>query len=313
MPKYIAEMNGRIAALVAELPDALLYGENIDKGSCISGLTRNLTPGPGSRILNVGNCELAHCGIGFGLMVNGVNAVLFVKQLDFMLLGVDHFANTYNLVQAAYHVDALGSFTIVTIVCDQGMQGSQSSFNDLGDLCSLARVPGYTITNSADADAVLGTQLGRPGFRFIALSQRLFGTEFLELEALRTADDASVFQYADGEDVTIVCCNFSLPEGLALAERAREKGISPALFSVNDVLPHEWRWIAESVGRTGKLVTLDDSKGSSPLCFRLLHEMSLVVPASMRVAVTREEEIDTGVSPDTLEVDHERVLERLMS
>jgi len=152
----------------------VLYGEDINTGSRISGLTKNLRAPQAGRILNVGNCESTHCGVGFGLMMAGVPAILFVKQLDFMLLGIDHFVSTYNVVRSHPHLDDLGSFTIITIVCDQGWQGPQSSFNALGDLWSLARVPGYSITNAQDTRHVLERLLPSPGFRIIALSQRLF-------------------------------------------------------------------------------------------------------------------------------------------
>ena len=43
MANYITSVNQTIAAEVAQLPHAVFYGENINRGSHISGLTRNLT------------------------------------------------------------------------------------------------------------------------------------------------------------------------------------------------------------------------------------------------------------------------------
>ncbi len=74
----------------------LLFGENIDTGSRIAGLARGLKVNPAGRILNVGNCELTHIGLGLGMMLDGGNAVVFMKQLDFLLLGIDQMVNTFN-------------------------------------------------------------------------------------------------------------------------------------------------------------------------------------------------------------------------
>ena len=193
MATYIAAFNQLIVSRLAQIPNMVLYGENINNGSHIVGMTRNLKQENGSRIINVGNCESTHVGVGFGLLLNGISSVLFAKQLDFILLGLEHFVNTYNFIRAGRDVGSLGSFTICVIVCDQGFQGPQSSFNGLGDICSLARVPGYTATNLREAEHILRTQFGRPGFRFVALSQRLFQTEILDMELFHAAEDSRKF------------------------------------------------------------------------------------------------------------------------
>ena len=114
---------------ISNKDNLLAFGENIDTGSKISGLARGLEVNNSSKILNVGNCELTHCGVGFGMMMDGGSSVLFSKQLDFMLLGLDQICNTYNSIRAFESKKDIGSFTIFVIVCDQGLQGPQSSFN----------------------------------------------------------------------------------------------------------------------------------------------------------------------------------------
>src|ERR1043165_4705133 len=194
MANYITSLSQLVGTECARLPGAVLFGENINNGSRIVGLCRNLVAPEGGRILNVGNCEATHIGAGFGMMLNGVHAVLFAKQHDFMLLGIDHFVNTYNFIRCSRDPATLGGFTIIAEVCDQGYQGPQSSFNSLGDVCSLARVPGFMLTNAQDAPRVLRSGLSRPGFRLMGLSQRLFSTEFLDPGFVWAAPDHSVFQ-----------------------------------------------------------------------------------------------------------------------
>lgn len=310
---YINGVNRLIASEVAGIPGVVLYGENVNVGSHISGLTRQLIPGEGGRVMNVGNCELTHCGVGFGLMLGGATAILFAKQLDFMLLGVDQFVSSYNFVRAARDADRLGSFTVISIVCDQGLQGPQSSFNALGDLCSLARVSGYTLTNGADAKQVLGYVLRRPGFRFVCLSQRLFGEEIAEPVILYAAPDLSVFQYTDGADATIVCFNFSLPEGSALAGRLAGRGLAASLFSANYVPSSNWERIKANVQRTRRLVIIDDSKGVSPMSYLLADRARSACPGCQIVTVMRDDHVEPGVCHDKFEIDFDAVVSRLVS
>lgn len=311
MASYLTVVNQLIAAATARIPNAVLYGENINTGSHLCGMTRNLTVPPGGRIINVGNCEPTHCGVGFGLMLNGVAAVLFMKQLDFTLLGLDHLVSTYNVIRAHRAGESLGSFTICVIVCDQGFQGPQSSANALGDVCSLARVPGYTLTNAHDAAHVLNRQLTTPGFRLIALSQRLFPTECLPLEVVSAADDASLFQYTEGRDVTIACFNFSLPEGYRLHQKLLGCGLTSSLFSVNHVLPHRWERITQSVAQTQRVVVMDDSKSVNLLGYTLLHEVAAEIPTAQRLMVARGADVDFGVCADRLSIDDEALIAQL--
>ena len=93
---YIGQILEQVNRVTENCGPILLYGENIDTGSRIAGLARGLKINPESQILNVGNCELTHCGVGFGILSDGGQAALFVKQLDFMLLGLDQICNTFN-------------------------------------------------------------------------------------------------------------------------------------------------------------------------------------------------------------------------
>jgi len=312
MGTYIAAINEMLAKEIAELPHAVFYGENIDTGSRISGLARNFKAADSSLLINAGDCEYTHCGVGFGMMLNGATAVLFVKQLDFMLLGMDHFVSTYQAIRAHRDFSTLGSFTIIVVSYDQGYQGPQSSFNALGDMCSMARVPGYTLTNIQDSAYIIRTQLRQPGFRFISLSQRHSPKELLQVDLVCVDKNASVFQYTEGSRATVACFNFSMPEGMLLHKKLLERGLSSSVFSVNNVFPRDWSAILRSVARTGHLVVLDDSKSINLLGYTLLHEAAEAVPGSQRIIVTREAEVDFGVCPDSFEIDYDALASWLL-
>ena len=49
-------------------------------------------------MFNTQNFEASLIGFGFGLMISNVSSVYFAKQLDFIILGLDHIVNTLNSV-----------------------------------------------------------------------------------------------------------------------------------------------------------------------------------------------------------------------
>ncbi|MHA2282076.1 MAG: hypothetical protein ACXAC5_14640 [Promethearchaeota archaeon] len=284
--KYVQYVNKCIKTAVEKTNPIVLYGQNIAAGSCLSGLTRGFKNNSGRMVLNTPNIENTQVGIGFGLMLNGISSVFFMKQQDFLLLGIDHLVNTYNFVRQK---KPQASFTIITIVVDTGYQGMQSSLNNFGDFCSMAHIPGYAVTNKHDADYIIGTHLVKPGFRIIGVSQRLFNTELLVCkEATVNNDHGEIFQYYEGNDATIVCFNFSFPQGMKLYHDLTKKGLQTSLFSVNSATPVNWKRIIASVQKTKKCLVLDDSKSVNRSCYHLTTSVYREGHADVVLLLTRE-------------------------
>jgi pyruvate/2-oxoglutarate/acetoin dehydrogenase E1 component len=194
------------------------------------------------------------------MMLDGGNAVVFMKQLDFLLLGIDQVVNTFNFVRTVRPLSEMGSFTIFPIVCDQGYQGPQSSLNAPGDFASMANVNVFCLNGAEDASHVIRDQFVAPGFRIVCTSQRLFGAPSLDLPIESHTADNSTFKYRSGSDVTLACYNFSLRDGVEMANGLSTGGIEADLFHVNYVPGMDLALVAESCARTGVLVVIDDSK-----------------------------------------------------
>ncbi|KIL97752.1 Branched-chain alpha-keto acid dehydrogenase E1 component beta subunit [Paramagnetospirillum magnetotacticum MS-1] len=307
---YIGYVNGLIRAKIAATPRLVTYGQNITAGSCLSGLTRGLTCGPDGRIIDTPNVENTLVGAGFGMMLRGINAIYFMKQQDFLLLGLDHLVNTYNLVR---RTDPTASFSVVSIIVDSGFEGPQSSLNNFSDFCSMAHLPGYAITNRHDADLVIGRHLVAPGCRLIGVSQRLFGTELLG-EDLTASPDRSgdILRYAEGNDATVVAFNFAFPQAQGLWASLGLGGRKSSLFSVPAILPTDWDLILADLARTRRLVIIDDSKSENRSSDRLLLEAYRSLGDIKVSRVCRDFTLDMlSPNPDMLAVEPGRVLAEL--
>lgn len=254
---YVADLNALFRQKVLETPGIVCYGQNIVAGSCLSGLTRGLAAGPGGLVFNSPNSENALVGLGMGLSLRGVPAIFFMKQLDFLLLGIDHLVNTWNVLRMRA---PSASFTIVAIVVDSGFEGPQSCFNGFPSVCSIAHVPGYTISSRQEAEWIVGEHLVAPGFRIIGVSQRLWSTETLVFPGPIERAGA-LFRYATGSAATIAAFNFALPQASQLADRLADHG-GASLFGVPAQLPESFAPILEDARRTRRLVVVDDSRSA---------------------------------------------------
>jgi pyruvate dehydrogenase E1 component beta subunit len=284
---YIQTVNKALHAAVETARGPLVvFGQNVSTGSRIGGLTAGIDSAPGRTVVNMPNIENAEVGMGLGLMLQGVSSVFVMKQQDFLLLGIDQLANTYNVLRGR---DLQASFTILTIVVDSGYEGPQSCFNCFSDICSISRVPGFAVTNRRDIERVFARHTMAPGLRIIGVSQRMFRQEAIDLpDAADCGEGAEIFSYGRGNDATIVAFNFAMLQALEIADAFRADGSSVSLFSVNAMLPSGWKAVLDDVKRTQRLIVVDDSKSVNRTSDRLLAEAASVCPSDSIVAVRRQ-------------------------
>ncbi|OGZ53131.1 MAG: hypothetical protein A3B25_03275 [Candidatus Ryanbacteria bacterium RIFCSPLOWO2_01_FULL_48_26] len=308
--KYIQYINELIVKKTASTERLVLFGQNIAAGSNISGLTKNLAVGQGGLIINTPNSESTLAGLGFGMMLDGTSSIFFMKQLDFLLLGIDQLVDTYNFVRRK---TPAASYTIVCVVSDLGWHGLQSSFNNFGDMCSIARISGFNITNRKDAEEIINTHLVSPGFRIICVSQRLFPKEILDVETIFINRGKTLFQYKQGKRATIACFNLAFPQGLELHNKLKEKGIDASLFSVNAATPIRWDEIIADVQKTKKLVVIDDSKSENLSCDNLLVAAYEKCKMDHVIALKRDIKGNEWLSPnaDELEINYDEIVRTL--
>jgi len=286
--KYLEYMNKLIIEHVITTENCVLFGQNINGGSCLGGLTRNIKVTEKNKIFNSTNAENSLVGFGLGLMMNDASAVFLMKQLDFLLLGIDHLVNTYNIMRSLKDKYPQGSFTIIATVVDSGYDGPQSSFNNFYDLCAIARVDGFNINNKADADHVFTKEFLQPGFRIIALSQRLSKEELNETALpLRVLANGNIFQYSEGSDITIVSNNFSYTIAVDLIQTLNENSIEVAHFHINNIINTDWKEVIENISKTKKIIVIDDSKSIQSSVDNLL-SMLVGIEISKKIILKRQ-------------------------
>lgn len=306
--KYVSYINELLDAEITKLDEFVLYGQNVSTGSCLGGLTRGLQRIKSCSVFNTPNTENTLVGMGFGLMLGGTPSAFFMKQQDFLLLGIDHLRNTNNFIRQQ---TLPTSFTIVNITMDAGYEGTQSSLNNLPDFCAIASCEGYTISSKQDAEYVIQSCFAKPGFRIISVSQRLFNTEILDFHEQRAQGNESVVKYRQGEDLTIACFNFSLPQGEKLCKQLQEIGIKASLYGIAAAHPVTYKSIIDDARRTGRLLIIDDSKCYASMRGRLELESLRAGVSSVYLFKREVTEQSYRPHPEVFNVDLNEVVQQL--
>jgi pyruvate/2-oxoglutarate/acetoin dehydrogenase E1 component len=309
---FVEFVNQRIKAAIAAQPRVVVYGQNVGTGSCLSGLSRGFDKLPQCTVINTTNSEGTLVGMGFGLLLRGVSSIFFMKQQDFLLLGVEQLTSTANALR---NRNLAASFTIVAIVVDSGWEGPQSCLNNLADFSSISHVPAFAIAGHAEAEAVIERHLPAPGFRILGVSQRLFRTPVAEYGAPEAFGfDKGVIRHATGEDATIVSFNLAFPQAMELHRALAARGLDASLYSVPATMPEATDVILDDVVRTRRLVVIDDSKSVNAPAHAIVAAARARAPGAHVVEVFRAWTPESAApNADQMEIDASRVVTELTS
>ncbi|MCM0018637.1 MAG: hypothetical protein NBV67_01450 [Tagaea sp.] len=312
MSTLVEHFNGLLRArLTARGRRAALIGQNVSTGSCLSGLTRGFDKVPGCSVLNTPNCENVLVGAGIGLMLGGVDAIVALKQQDFLLLGLDHLVNTLNALR---HRAPQASLAVLSIAVDNGWEGPQSCLVDPDDFCSFARIPGYCVSNAHDAALVAERHFFAPGAKLVTVSQRQFRKPIDPATSVATLDAAGDWlRHRDGPDATIVACGFALPEAIELADSLAARGMRASVLQRVNAAARDMGPALREAARAGRLVVVDDSKAVNRASLHLVAAARRDLPGGRVIEVARDAWNDELSAPtgDALAVEFDRVAREL--
>lgn len=304
--KLVSHINELLKKNINKNKNIVLFGQNINAGSCLSGLTKGLDLKKNNIIINTQNSENSLVGVGFGLMLQGVSSIFFMKQLDFLLLSIDQLVNTYNILRVN-QINA--SFTIFPVTVDSGFEGPQSSLNNLDDFCSIAGIDGYSICNYFDSQSIIDKHLIKNGFRIITAGQKDMNRDLINIKPLNEDENGNFFQYKKGSLVSILCFNQSISYGLEFSKKITEKGFSSSLFSINRHSIFDYSEIIKDIENTRQIIIIDDSKSRNKLSIDFLNNVLTKINLKSHFYFYRKFAIE-NLYPceDKLEIDYDKCI-----
>jgi hypothetical protein len=166
--KNVEVVNARFLDYLKTKSDCVVYGQNVNAGSRIGGLAKNIDSIERVKVINSTNSENTLAGFGFGLLLSGKSSCYVLKQHDFMLLGMDHWRNTWNMIRTR---EFRANYVIIAPVVDSGFEGPQANLNNLSEFASIFSCPVYVVNSTSAIDKVF-TSVDSTPLSIVGLSQK---------------------------------------------------------------------------------------------------------------------------------------------
>jgi pyruvate/2-oxoglutarate/acetoin dehydrogenase E1 component len=259
-------------------PGTVIFGQNITTGSRISGLTNKVENIKNIKILNTQNSEASLIGFGFGLMISKVNSVYFAKQLDFIILGLDHIVNTLNSVLLQ---KIQSSFSIITYIVDSGYEGPQSRFHCLSDISSMSKANCCYLIFPDDIKINL-KKINKKGLNIFCLSQK-FSKQTNCPKVIYADKSGDFFKYNNGKKYTLIAMGFSAYEVYELIQK-NIKFKDSDLFVITNPSFIKAEKILNSANKTRNVYLFDDSRSEN----KNLNELEILLrKQSKKIAIKK--------------------------
>ena len=257
--RLIQAINDTLFAEMERDPKVILFGEDVEISMFgdTKGLHKRFGP---DRIRNTPICEATLTGMAVGAAASGYRVILHMMFSNFIYTGFDAIANQ----MAKLRLMTGGQIKLpITVIAGYG--GGRSTAAQHSDtpyplLMNLGGVNVAVPSTPADAAGLLKTAIrsDNPTFYLEA------GGRGGERGEVPDDDFTTPFGVAEvrrhGTDVTLVSVGAMMKPALQAAEALAEKDIDAEVIDCRTLVPLDTGAIIGSVGRTGRLVIVDEAR-----------------------------------------------------
>ena len=257
--KYWQAINDALFEEIERDPLVCLLGQDVGRAGGPFGSTRGLFDRFGERrVWDTPISELGLMALGSGGALAGIRPIVDVMYMDFMLLAMDQLVNQaakMRFMSGGRYTVPLTVLTMVAAGTRSGPQHSQSFESWLG------QVPGLRVAwpaTPADAKGLIKTAIRTDDPVVIIQSLSLWRAkgEIPEGDVLVPLGRARVARR--GKDLTVVAAGATVSTALEAAEQVAVEGIEAEVIDIRSISPLDQGAVLESVGRTGRLVVVQE-------------------------------------------------------
>ena len=278
-------------------PSVFYMGEDVGAYGGIFGSTGGLLEkfGP-DRIIDTPISETAFIGLGIGAAVEGMRPIVELMFTDFMGVCLDQIYNH----MAKIHFESGGNVR-VPMVLTTAVGGGYSDAAQHSQCLwgTFAHLPGMKVvvpSNPYDAKGLMISAIRDDNPVVYMFHKGVMGLAWMAKNARATADvptgaytvpigEANVVR--SGSDVTVVTLSLSVHHALDAAESLAGQGIDVEVVDLRSLVPLDRETVLESVGKTGRLVVVDEDYLSYGVSGEIVASVAEVDPGMLRVPVQR--------------------------
>ncbi|MGH3364166.1 MAG: alpha-ketoacid dehydrogenase subunit beta [Nocardioidaceae bacterium] len=278
-------------------PSVFYMGEDVGAyGGIFSSTTGLLDRFGPERIIDTPISETAFIGLGIGAAVEGMRPIVEVMFTDFMGVCLDQ---SYNHM-AKIHFESGGNVKVPMVLTmaagggySDGAQHSQCLWG------TFAHLPGMKVvvpSTPADAKGLMTSAIRDDNPVVYIFHKGVMGLPWMAKNA-RSTDEVPEGDYTvpigkarvarEGSDITVVTLSLSVHHALDVADKLAPEGIDVEVLDLRSLVPLDREAILESVGKTGRLVVVDEDYKSFGVSGEVVATVTDHDPGMLRVPVKR--------------------------
>jgi acetoin:2,6-dichlorophenolindophenol oxidoreductase subunit beta len=241
-------------------PTVYFIGEDVAAAGGVFKTTEGLLEkfGP-RRVRDTPISEQAIIGAVMGAAMNGLKPVAEIMFSDFFAVCWDLIAN--QIAKSRYMTNGQVSLPLVIRTANGGgvRFGAQHSQSVEGWAMAIPGLKTVVPSTPEDMIGLFAAAVRDPDPVIVIEPKVLYATkaDVPDGEIVDRLGSAKVLR--DGGDVTVCALGAMVPKALAAAERLAEGGIEADVVDIRSLVPLDTTTVFDSVGRTGRLVTVEEN------------------------------------------------------
>jgi pyruvate/2-oxoglutarate/acetoin dehydrogenase E1 component len=260
---YGGAVNAALARVLRDVPETLLYGEDVGKPGGVFGVTRGLQKAFGDRVFDTPISESAILGSALGAAMFGRRPIVEIMWADFSLVALDQIVN--QIANARYISQGLATAPLV-IRTQQGTAPGACAQHSQSLEAFFLHTPGVRVampTTPQDAFDTLVAATYSDDPTIVIENRNLYSGEKVEV-----VTDAAVKQIGGssirraGDTLTVVSWGSITRKVEQAADDAAEHGVNVEIIEAHWLNPFDWGTVLESLGRTHHLLVVHEANVS---------------------------------------------------
>jgi pyruvate/2-oxoglutarate/acetoin dehydrogenase E1 component len=261
---YGGAVNAALARSMRELPQVLLFGEDVGKPGGVFGATRGLQKTFGERVFDTPISESAILGSALGAAMFGARPIVEIMWADFSLVALDQIVNQIANARYVSRGDMTAPLVIRT---QQGTAPGAVAQHSQSLEAFYLHTPGIRVAMPSTPQAAFDTILSAVYSDdpvIIIENRSLYAGAKVDViidGEVRTLGGSSITR--EGRDLTIVSWGAITRKAEMAAERAQDSGISVEVLETTWLNPLDIGAIFASVSKTRRLMVVHEANVSA--------------------------------------------------
>ncbi|MDT5151918.1 MAG: acetoin:2,6-dichlorophenolindophenol oxidoreductase subunit beta [Mycobacterium sp.] len=253
-------INAALARALEEMPETLLYGEDLAKPGGVFGVTRGLQKRFGDRVFDTPISETAMLGAAVGASSFGRRPIVEIMWIDFSLVAFDQIANQAANVR---YVSAGRTSAPLTIRTQQGNSPGACAQHSQNLEALLLHIPGIRVcmpTTPQDSYDLVLSAIACDDPTIVIENRTLYAGAKEEVTVNGPIQPIGGHRKRrEGSDVTIVTWGAMTAKVLKAIDLVGIDGISADVIEAVWLNPLDDTAILESVAKTGRLIVVHEA------------------------------------------------------